>query len=130
MLTRSASCSCGQLNLVTEGEPKGVSMCHCFACQARTGSTYGVQATFPSAAVQIQGQATEYVRIGDEGTSIRFYFCPQCGATLYYLLGDYPLTIIPVGAFADPQFPAPSFSVYEERKHAWVLLPDGMEHMA
>ncbi|WP_295640304.1 hypothetical protein [uncultured Methylibium sp.] len=30
---------------------------------------------------------------------------------------------------ADPAFPAPSFSVYEERMHAWVGLPDAMDHM-
>jgi hypothetical protein len=38
--------------------------------------------------------------------------------------------VIPVGAFADPAFPQPTFSVYEECKHAWVGLPEDMEHMA
>ena len=33
-----------------------------------------------------------------------------------------------LGAFADPGFPAPVFSVYEERMHAWVGLPPGVEH--
>ena len=36
---------------------------------------------------------------------------------------------IPVGAFADPGFPPPVFSVYEARKHAWVQLPEHIEHM-
>jgi hypothetical protein len=36
---------------------------------------------------------------------------------------------IPVGAFVDPTFPGPSFSVYEERMHSWVVMPDGIEHM-
>jgi hypothetical protein len=31
---------------------------------------------------------------------------------------------------ADPQFPPPRYSVYEERKHAWVdVLGDDIEHM-
>jgi len=30
---------------------------------------------------------------------------------------------IPVGAFADPGFPAPAVSVYESRLHRWVLPP-------
>lgn len=34
-----------------------------------------------------------------------------------------------VGAFADPQFPAPTVSVYEERMHGWVGLPAAMEHI-
>src|SRR3546814_3221959 len=32
------------------------------------------------------------------------------------------LTAIPLGTFADPQFPPPHYSVYEERKHAWVAI--------
>jgi len=36
---------------------------------------------------------------------------------------------IPVGAFADPGFPPPVFSVYEARKHAWVRIPENIEHM-
>jgi hypothetical protein len=29
---------------------------------------------------------------------------------------------IAVGAFADPKFPAPVRSIYEERAHGWVAL--------
>jgi hypothetical protein len=35
---------------------------------------------------------------------------------------------IVVGAFVDPTYPAPTISVFEELKHAWVVLPPGMEH--
>jgi hypothetical protein len=35
---------------------------------------------------------------------------------------------IPVGAFADPSFPAPSRSIYESRRHPWVGLPEAIEH--
>ena len=44
MTTRDASCSCGQLHLTCEGEPVRISVCHCLACQQRTGSAFGVQA--------------------------------------------------------------------------------------
>ena len=36
---------------------------------------------------------------------------------------------VPVGAFADLNFPAPRVSVWEERMHPWVGLPDGIEHI-
>jgi hypothetical protein len=32
-------------------------------------------------------------------------------------------------AFADPQFPQPRVSVYEEHQHAWLRPPDDMEHL-
>jgi hypothetical protein len=35
---------------------------------------------------------------------------------------------VPVGAFADPNFPAPRISVWEDRMHAWVGLPDEIKH--
>jgi hypothetical protein len=70
MPSRDAACSCGQLRLTADGDPVRISMCHCLACQRRTGS----------------------------------------------------------GVFADPTFPAPTVSVWEERRHPWLALPAAMEH--
>ena len=44
MLTRFAACVCGQLTASCSGDPAQVSLCHCLACQRRTGSTYGIAA--------------------------------------------------------------------------------------
>ena len=89
------------------------------------------QARFRRDAVQIAGSSSAYVRVGDEGGKATFHFCPQCGATVYYEFEGKPKHIaVPVGAFAEPGFPAPSVSVYEERMHSWVGLPAGIEHMA
>ena len=127
---RIASCSCGQLQARVAGEPLRVSVCHCLACQRRTGSVFGAQARFASKAVSVSGTSTEFDRTGDGGTTATFRFCPKCGATVYYTTsGIDDVVAIPVGAFADPAFPAPVFSVYEERMHAWVHLPAGMDRM-
>ncbi len=60
-----------------------------------------------------------------------FRFCSTCGATVAYVNQGMPdVTAVPVGAFADPLFPPPAFSVYEDRKHPWVaVLGDDIEHM-
>jgi hypothetical protein len=130
MTTRRAACSCGQLSLTAEGDPIRVSICHCLACQQRTGSAFGVQARFSRDKVRIEGRATAYVRTGDEGRRATFHFCPDCGATVHYQIEDQPeIVAVPVGAFADPGFPAPRRSVYEARRHAWVSVPEGAERM-
>lgn len=99
-------------------------MCHCLACQRRTGSAFAVQARFPAASVTIQGRAQAYVRIGDEGGRATFRFCPTCGATAYFELDAMPGFIaVPVGAFADPSFPPPVLSIYGERRHPWTAMP-------
>jgi hypothetical protein len=129
MTTRRASCSCGQLTLTAEGDPIRISMCHCLACQRRTGSTFGAQARFPADKVQIEGRSTAYTRTGDSGGSATFHFCPECGATVYYRLGAVPDAIaVPVGVFADPGFPPPRVSVYESRRHPWTGIPEDAEH--
>lgn len=128
--SRVASCSCGQLRIQVTGHPLVVGVCHCLACQRRTGSVFAVQARFPRSAVRIEGASTEFVRTGDAGTKATFHFCPQCGATLFFTTAGREDSIaIPVGAFADPSFPAPSLSVYEERMHSWLCMPKDIEHM-
>jgi hypothetical protein len=130
MTIRLATCSCGQLAARVAGDPIRVSVCHCLACQRRTGSVFAEQARFPRENVTISGVATQYVRTGDEGSRARFHFCPTCGAIVYYEVeGDETFWVIPVGAFADPGFPAPRVSVYEARMHAWVVMPPGIEHI-
>ncbi len=129
-IRRLAICSCGNLRAVATGDPIRVSVCHCLACQQRTGSTYGFQARFLRQDVEVTGEATEYVRHADEdGDERRFYFCPTCGATLFYVNASEPDRVaIPVGAFADPSFPEPRFSVWESRRHTWVSVPADVEH--
>lgn len=131
MSMHNASCSCGQLVATVTSAPVRVSICHCLACQRRTGSVFGAQARFPADAVRISGASKEYVRVGDSGGRIRFHFCPVCGATVHYTIdGHEELIAIPVGAFAEPSFHAPAYSVYEGRMHSWVKVPANVEHIA
>jgi hypothetical protein len=114
---RTASCTCGQLRIDVQGEPLGVGICHCLACQQRTGSVFAALASF-AAPFEVFGTATEYVRTGDQGARFIFRFCPVCGTNL----GGVGVA---VGAFADPDFPAPQLSIYDCRRHPWVQLPLG-----
>jgi hypothetical protein len=128
MVRREAACSCGQLRVAVDGDPVRVSVCHCLACQRRTGSAFGYQARWPVESVQITGQAREYRRVSEDGEDEErhFHFCPECGATVYYFT-DPEFIAIPVGVLADPGFPEPTVSVWESRRHEWVTLPDGVE---
>lgn len=128
MDTREAACSCGQLRVAVEGEPLRVSVCHCLACQRRTGSAFGYQARFPRERVRTTGEAREYTRDSDDGEPRTFSFCPQCGSTVFYVIGSVPdAVVVPAGAFADPGFPPPAFSVWESRRHGWVAMPADVE---
>lgn len=124
MPSRTASCSCGQLQIELEGEPVGVGVCHCLACQQRTGSVFAALASF-AAPYRVHGIATEYVRVGDQGSRFTFRFCPVCGTHLFHTEEGESGVGVAVGAFADPTFPAPDVSIYDSRRHPWVQLPRG-----
>lgn len=120
---RRATCRCGQLVAECAGEPVRVSVCHCLNCQRRSGSSFAAQARFPETAVSITGEARTWSQAGDSGGVAHFGFCPKCGSTVFYRNeGMHGLVAVAIGAFADPCFPPPAYSVYENRKHAWVEI--------
>ncbi|MFB0611162.1 GFA family protein [Aurantiacibacter poecillastricola] len=123
-----AHCQCGKLSADISDDAQAMTvLCHCTDCQRRSGSPFGVMAYYDAAAVTLVGEATEYERATDSGSTFTTGFCPNCGSTVYARPGKYPGMIgIAVGAFADPSFPAPVRSVYEQSRHPWVGLPDTM----
>jgi len=128
--SREARCHCGQLRLVATGEPLTVTICHCLACQRRTGSAFGMQAGYKAEQVEISGRYKDFSRISDEADRREhvFHFCPECGSQVFYTERDHPGFLdISVGAFADPSFPPPTQSVYDQRRHPWVGLPDSIQ---
>ena len=106
MTMRRIECTCGALRLAVEGEPIKVSVCHCFTCrfdcQKRSGSVFAAQARFARACVSVTGEYHRYTRTADSGDPVHFHFCPTCA----------------------------TYSVYEERMHHWVTLPEDMAHLA
>jgi hypothetical protein len=126
-----ARCNCGALALSLPETPIMVAACHCLECQRRTGAPFGVGAFYPNEAVRISGTPKEYVRVGQSGGKVRCYFCPDCGSTVYWKADKLPAMMgVAVGAIADPNFPAPSKSVFERSKHPWVdIKGTDVEHL-
>lgn len=127
---RIAECRCGSLTASCVGDPVRISVCHCLECKRRSGSAFAAQARFREQDVTISGTATAYAWRGESGRLATFYFCPTCGASIAYRAeAQEGLVAIPIGAFADPAFPPPVYSVFEERKHSWVaIIGETVEH--
>lgn len=135
MSSHNASCRCGQLTVSVTGEPVRVSVCHCLNCKKRSGSAFAAQARWPSAQTNIEGQSKTFIIVADSGNKATFHFCPDCGSDVYYTIdGKFDdkfndLIAVPVGAFDDPFFLTPNYSVWESRKHPWVeIIGDGIDH--
>jgi len=130
-MTRTARCHCGALRATVTGEPEWVNICHCSACQRRTGAPVHCGAYFATGVVTVAGTSKVYTRSADSGYKISFHFCPECGSNVYWQANRFPHHYgIGVGAFADPTFPRPLFSVWEQSMHDWLKLSPGIERFS
>jgi hypothetical protein len=128
-MERTAECHCRSLKVTVAGEPERIYLCHCKACQRRTGAIVHSGATYLNSQVRIEGEHRVYARMADSGYEIRFHFCPNCGSNVFFEGDKLPhLYGIMVGCFADPSFPLPTYSHFEEDKHGWLGLPAGIDH--
>ncbi len=126
-----ARCHCGALQATVRGQPEWVNVCRCRACQRRTGSVLHTGAYFRCTQVDIGGVSKIFARGADSGYEIHFHFCPQCGSNVYWQASRFSHHYgIAVGAFADPTFPLPSFSVWEASMHTWLSLAPAIERFA
>jgi hypothetical protein len=129
-MERTGCCHCGSLRVTVSGEPTIVTVCHCRACQRRTGAVMHSGVYFTKSQVQIEGPEKIYTRdVEGVQRTISFHFCPTCGSSVYWHLDLRPDHYgIAIGAFADPEFPLPTLSIWEQTKHPWIDLPEGIQH--
>lgn len=127
-MSRKASCSCGELEIEVNGEPKVVVACSCSNCQKRTGSAFVVSAYFSNDnVIAMNGEYKIFTSTGDSGGKIERRFCPSCGSTVFWEAGFIPQSIgVAVGCFSDPKFPPPIAAAWCESKHDWVTFPNSM----
>ena len=124
-----ASCQCGQLTASLPGPTEQIVACHCIDCQRRTGSPFGVIAYYPAEQAMLSGNAQEYTRITDAGNRFTNGFCPQCGSTVWCRMEGKPDYIgITIGAIAEPDYPPPVRSVWEQSMHQWVAMAGEIAH--
>lgn len=127
MISRNGQCCCGSVTVQAESDPLAISMCHCCDCQRRTGSAFSIHAWFPSEKVSVNGTLRSRSRVADSGRKVRFSFCQECGSTVFLEAElRHGTKGIPVGIFADPNFPQPQTAIFTEHRHSWVVIPEGV----
>lgn len=121
--TRTARCACGALAAVCDGEPVRNSICHCGQCKRRTGSAFAWNATYAAEQVTTSGLFSTYARVGESGRWAKFHFCPTCAGNVFYEIEARPgMVSVLAGGFADPAFPEPKVSVYDDLRCPWFGL--------
>jgi hypothetical protein len=119
-----ASCCCGQLTALCDGEPSLNAICHCDSCKRRPGSAFGWSCYFREAEVSVQGEARAHA-VDSAGGRQERSFCPVCGTTLSWRSAALSGMIgIAGGSLAESTIGEPPLSASENGRCAWLHLPD------
>ena len=122
-MTRKATCCCGKCTIEVDGKPVINAVCHCRNCQKRTGSAFGWSTYFTDDQIGSRSGDVGVYAIGGAKSQQR-WFCKNCGSTLFWKVAFLPGHIgVAGGCFADNPLEAPSVTVSNGSRCAWVGLP-------
>lgn len=128
-MRREAHCGCGNVTVVTSADPQLSFACHCDFCQRSSGSIAVFGAAFLDEDIEsVEGDTTE-VNDFPKWPGMKKWFCSKCGTTVHWVnpKGLPGMHMISIGCFADPDFPAPTFSVHTRYRHKWCASFKGAE---
>ncbi|GIK83109.1 MAG: GFA family protein [Pseudorhodoplanes sp.] len=121
---RTARCGCGDLSVVTRGEPLDIYACACVTCRARTGSAFSYAGLFRESAITIAGPFRLWRHQAESGRALENAFCPSCGAGVFFRTAAWPdLVGVAAGCFAEQDFPKPRRLYWAARRPGWLCLP-------
>ena len=122
----AGGCACGAIRYEIAAEPVVMNDCQCRQCQRESGTGHASHLTFPRSAVSVQGQATRWDVVGDNGTIKTRAFCPACGSPVYMTFRDMPeYFVVRAGSLDDPGRYSAQMVSWCDAGHPWDHLdPD------
>ncbi len=121
---RKASCSCRNVELELNGEPRSVYACACNECQRCTGTAFAYRAIYPETAIiRRRGDTKAWRRTGTSGRWLEQHFCTDCGTVVFMSAEALAGAIsVSAGCFGEADFPPPRMLHWPERMHHWLCL--------
>ena len=123
-------CACGIVRYRVRNNPFRTSVCHCKACQRRTGSAFGVGIYFKEQDFELlRGELKPYrFRSDESGRWLSMEFCTNCGTTVTWTAEVFPGGRgIAGGTFDDTSWLKIDRHVWTRSAHHWMAYPPGVE---
>jgi hypothetical protein len=125
----TGGCLCGSVRYRVSGESVATRICWCRDCQRISGNGTA-NVVFPTAALHIDGQLGEHVKMADSGHGVRRKFCPRCGSHLFAdNTGRPELSVVRVGTLDDPSAIVPTANIWASSAPEWACLDGQLERV-
>jgi hypothetical protein len=121
----TGGCLCRKIRFAISAAPIAMRMCWCRDCQYFAAGNATVNVVFPSSALELEGELTDYVSIADSGSRMHRRFCPSCGTPVFSESESRPhLVIVRNGALDDTKLLKPSATIWTESAPEWAWIDD------
>ncbi|HSH08549.1 MAG TPA: GFA family protein [Burkholderiales bacterium] len=120
--TLEGGCQCGHVRYRIAGEPEGLVVCHCTACQRQTGSAFAMSLIVRRDALTLlQGTLKSFTRVADSGNRLEGHFCPACGVRIYHSSSAVPDKIrVRPGTLDERDWLVPGKQIWTRSRQPWL----------
>jgi hypothetical protein len=96
-------------------------------CQYLAAGSGTVNSCFPSSAITIEGQLSDYPLIADSGNVMHRRFCPMCGTQMFSEAESRPhLIFVRSGTLDDREIAKPSATIWVSSAPTWACIDDSI----
>jgi len=121
----TGGCLCRKLRFQITAAPIAMRLCWCRDCQYFAAGSATVNVVFPSDAVTVDGELTDYVSVADSGSRMHRRFCPSCGTPVFSASESRPhLLIVRNGSLDDTGLLTPTATIWTASAPEWAWIDD------
>jgi hypothetical protein len=120
-------CLCKSVRFRITAQPIAMRLCWCRLCQYIAAGNATVNVVFPSDALTVDGELTDWRSIADSGAVMHRRFCPKCGTHVFSASEARPhLVIVRNGALDDTESMRPSATIWTDAAPEWAWIDESL----
>jgi len=122
-----ASCLCGGVAFVIDGEPLRFWCCHCTRCRKARAAAHGANLFVAPKALRFLGgeELIDRYKIPEARTFTQA-FCRVCGSPMPVVYPERGIAVVPMGALDDDPGMHPQRHIFAASKAPWYEIPPGL----
>jgi hypothetical protein len=123
MMAITGGCLCKAVRYRITAAPLVTRLCWCRVCQYIAAGNATVNTCFPTNAITVEGELTDYFLIAESGNRMHRRFCPKCGTHLFSAAESRPqLVFVRAGTLDDPQIAKPAMTIWVASAPGWACI--------
>ena len=126
LINVSGKCHCGKIILTGAVESNMIVACHCTDCQVFGGGPFRNNVMLKSENISIQGDVSNYNKIGGSGAVRTQGFCGICGTHIYAVDAERTLYSVRAGFLEQHKTLAPVKHIFANSAVKWLSNMSGV----